>query len=66
MIKIITIVNPKSQALLNWAYEDSVQKKWVHVVASTPLGEVSRESSSGGPTDELLHPFTQSSETGLG
>ncbi len=40
-----------------------------HEVASTPLGEVSRESCSvssfGGPADEL-HPFTKSSEAGLG
>ncbi len=36
-----------------------------HEVTSIPLGEVSWEKRSGGPTDEL-HPFTKSSETGLG
>ncbi len=40
-----------------------------HEVASILLGEVNRESCSvaayEGPTDEL-HPFTKSSETGLG
>ncbi len=37
-------------------------------MASIPLGKVNRESfgfSIWGPTDEL-HPFTKSSETGLG